>query len=194
MATVSLSQNLEGVVRQLDSEGIVHQVVQEADRQQVWVEDPDHISYVDQLLRKRQPRNTEANPWFQAQAKPARSNRRTNGSTNQLKTLFQQFPVVVSSILLSVLGALVVVVDQGMDLRYRFIGAFTFQQVVPLVLSLKSTLAEGQVWRLITPVFLHFSFAHLAFNGMCLWLFGIRIERLLGGSKLAILILYRYCR
>ena len=41
-------------------------------------------------------------------------------------------------------------------------------------------LIENQWWRLITPMFLHFSFAHLAFN--CLWIYvlGEKIERVDG--------------
>ena len=41
-------------------------------------------------------------------------------------------------------------------------------------------LIENQWWRLITPMFLHFSFAHLAFN--CLWIYvlGGKIERVDG--------------
>ena len=39
---------------------------------------------------------------------------------------------------------------------------------------------ENQWWRLLTPMFLHFSFAHLAFN--CLWIYvlGEKIERVDG--------------
>ncbi len=39
---------------------------------------------------------------------------------------------------------------------------------------------ENQWWRLITPMFIHFSFAHLAFN--CLWLYilGEKIEKVDG--------------
>lgn len=43
-------------------------------------------------------------------------------------------------------------------------------------------IADGQIWRLLTPIFLHFSmmgvvFAHLAFNMIGLFLFGEMIER-----------------
>ena len=42
---------------------------------------------------------------------------------------------------------------------------------------------QNQWWRLITPMFLHFSFAHLAFN--CLWIYilGSRIELINGQAK-----------
>ena len=49
-------------------------------------------------------------------------------------------------------------------------------------------LIENQWWRLITPMFLHFSFAHLAFN--CLWIYvlGEKIERV-DGKLIFILII-----
>ena len=41
---------------------------------------------------------------------------------------------------------------------------------------LGSMLAQGQWWRLITPIFLHFSLLHIAFNAAMFLFFGQRIE------------------
>ncbi len=54
---------------------------------------------------------------------------------------------------------------------------------VPLEVMLES----GQVWRFITPAFLHFSFAHLAFNLAIAVEFGRRAEAVLGSGGFALL-------
>ena len=50
--------------------------------------------------------------------------------------------------------------------------------------SFEQTFYENsQWWRLITPMFIHFSFAHLAFN--CLWIYilGEKIEKFDGSLR-----------
>ncbi len=53
--------------------------------------------------------------------------------------------------------------------------------------SLAEALMAGQIWRLVTPVFLHFGFVHLAFNVALFVEFGRRIEHALGGWPLLFL-------
>ena len=45
--------------------------------------------------------------------------------------------------------------------------------------------AEGQYWRLLTAIFLHAGFAHLAFNSLGLLAFGIAFERIGGPLRMA---------
>lgn len=45
------------------------------------------------------------------------------------------------------------------------------------------TLGEGQVWRLLTSTFLHFSLMHVASNMLCLFYWGLATERALGSPR-----------
>ena len=92
--------------------------------------------------------------------------------------IFKNFhiPIIIVSIslaLISNFGSLIAIIEpltftilnisnQG------FVSVSTFEQTYFL---------ENQWWRLISPMFIHFSFAHLAFN--CLWIYilGEKIER-----------------
>jgi rhomboid protease GluP len=43
-------------------------------------------------------------------------------------------------------------------------------------------LAQGQFWRLITPIFIHIGIIHFAFNSYFLYVVGYQIEKVLGGA------------
>lgn len=60
------------------------------------------------------------------------------------------------------------------------------------VMSFHADLAQltgWQIWRFITPAFIHFSVLHLLFNLMWWWYLGGLIERQLGSTKLLVLLL-----
>lgn len=48
--------------------------------------------------------------------------------------------------------------------------------------------SSGQLWRLITPIFLHFAWYHLAFDALWMWQLGSVIEKRLGPWDLAVLV------
>ena len=88
-------------------------------------------------------------------------------------------PVIIIAVVLSLLsnfGSLIAIIEP-----------FTFTKIsisnqgfLSFSSAEQTFLIEIQWWRLITPMFLHFSFAHLAFN--CLWIYvlGEKIERVDG--------------
>ncbi len=48
-------------------------------------------------------------------------------------------------------------------------------------------LANGQIWRLFTSMFLHIGLLHLAFNGYALFIFGLEMERLYGPDRFLVI-------
>ena len=54
----------------------------------------------------------------------------------------------------------------------------------------KTYFMDYEFWRLISPIFLHFSVAHLAFNSLWIYILGNRIEYSEGSKKLILLILF----
>ena len=55
--------------------------------------------------------------------------------------------------------------------------------------ALLDTVSKGQIWRLITPDFLHFSWPHIIFNSVMLWFLGSQIEFIDGRTRLLVLAL-----
>jgi rhomboid protease GluP len=60
---------------------------------------------------------------------------------------------------------------------------------IPAMLGMKenSLIVQGQIWRLLTPVFLHGSILHVGFNMYALWIIGGRMERAYGHGKFTVL-------
>lgn len=71
----------------------------------------------------------------------------------------------------------------------QFVAQSVFGQDLVAALGLKygPLIRAGQVWRLITPVFLHGSFLHLAFNMYALFLYGRGLENRFGHGRFLLL-------
>ena len=105
--------------------------------------------------------------------------------------IFKNFhiPIIVVSILLALIsnfGSLIAIIEPLTFTILKisnqgFVSVSTFEQTYFL---------ENQWWRLISPMFIHFSFAHLAFN--CLWIYilGEKIERVDNSITFLMLIIF----
>lgn len=105
--------------------------------------------------------------------------------------IFKNFhiPIIVVSILLALIsnfGSLIAIIEPLTFTILKisnqgFVSVSTFEQTYFL---------ENQWWRLISPMFIHFSFAHLAFN--CLWIYilGEKIEKVDNSITFLMLIIF----
>lgn len=182
----SLQQDLTALLQLLNRNNLTHRVTEELEGQCLWVTDPNAVDSLRQFIdsggvEKLSPLAPDAH------------GQRSDKPSLWLKVfnLWNRFPVTLLTLYFGVLGALLIVYDHGA----RWVSLLTFQ---PLQLygneilfsTLSEGLAQGQWWRLITPVFLHFGLFHILFNGLWVWEFGRRLESVFGSARLLGLMLF----
>ena len=97
-------------------------------------------------------------------------------------------PIILISILIALasnFGAIISMIEPFTFTNIRI----TNQGYVSMTSFNQTFLIDSQWWRLISPMFIHFSFAHLAFN--CLWVYilGEKIEKINGSMIFILLVL-----
>ena len=98
-------------------------------------------------------------------------------------------PIIITAVLIAFLSNFGSVVNLLEPLTFTQINITNLGYFS--MLSFDQTYIENnQWWRLISPIFLHFSFAHLAFN--CLWIYilGEKIERIDGSLIFISLVIF----
>jgi GlpG protein len=160
----SLDQDLSALSHYLHQRGLQHRITEENGQQCLAVLDAEVVPALQDFL----------NQYEQGQVD-------LQSATNAPQTLqagpglFEQAsraPVVICLIILSGLGALVAGTQLG---SYFAFSGFSTANSSPL-----SSLFSGEIWRLLTPAFLHFGIFHVLFNSLWMWDLGRRLEFLMG--------------
>jgi GlpG protein len=164
--------------RALWAHRIGHRFTDEEEGQVLWLADPAQHEAMMQLLSR----------WQRGEpVMPQRRSVSVGGSS--LSVPFRQAPVTATTLalcllvfaLMGVMGDIVVAA-----LTIVPIGIVNGSLVFG---SLGEALAAGQVWRLLSPAFLHFGWMHLIFNMLWLWYFGRQVEAFHGSRRMLLLLL-----
>ncbi|SHL14820.1 rhomboid family intramembrane serine protease [Halomonas caseinilytica] len=171
--------DLDELRRALWAHRIGHRITEEDDGQVLWLVDPSQQEALRELLAQWQ-RGEPLMP-------EGRAARRGGGA--QWLAPLRRVPVTSLT-----LGLCLLVFAATWLLGDLVIAAMTIAPVgivdgQPVPGSLGEGLASGQVWRLLSPIFLHFGWMHLIFNMLWLWFFGRQVEALHGGRRMLTLLL-----
>jgi GlpG protein len=185
----------------LYANGIENQV--EADRDgtwALWIDDEDQLATARTFFEEY--RTDRSNPKFAAAGREAQEKRELETQKNkaaQRRTYDSSrlFPSGIGGIgrltvfLVAVCALVALVSNFGKNLSHLqplFITEFNISgQLIGWEKGLPE-IRHGQVWRLVTPIFIHFGVVHLLFNMLWIVDLGTMVERRQGARLLALLI------
>jgi len=72
-------------------------------------------------------------------------------------------------------------------LLMAFAGGSNESTLLAFGVKANAQIDNGEVWRFITPIFIHIGLLHLAFNSYALWIVGPQVEKLYGGPRFLLL-------
>jgi len=121
--------------------------------------------------------------------------RATPAKTNEPHNVLVRYPVTLSLVFLSIVGFALVQFDVQPIIDQLVIQTIDRSGLaqrlnLPEQISVNEFLAHGQYWRLVTPIFLHFGWVHIAFNMLWLWELGRRIEQRCGSLHLLSIVIF----
>ncbi|WP_346797780.1 rhomboid family intramembrane serine protease [Halomonas sp. Bachu 37] len=156
---------------------IGHRITQETDGQLLWIADPARQQSMQALVQR----------WERGEPLVLAGQSAPRTASVALPAL-RRVPVTAAMILISLV-------------IFALAGVFGDQLIVALTIvpvgveggrlafgTLMESMTSGQVWRLLSPAFLHFGWMHLIFNLMWVWYFGRQVE-VMQGSRIMLLLL-----
>jgi GlpG protein len=171
---VDVGEDLLPLSTLLYQRGVAHRVFEDQGRQVLEVRNAGEVEGVRELYRA----------WRAGEVTIELTGKRPRQPLHSAVP-WRRAPVTIALIVLSIAGFLLFYL--GAPLPWLSQLTFTPFEVVsgkPVF-----TTAQGQYWRLITPVFLNFGWLHIVFNSLWLWELGSRVERVMGQLNMLLLFL-----
>ena len=168
---VPLDSDLADFLQVLQQQGIGHRVTEDRGEQVLWVGSDAQAEQVLELYQQFQ-----SGLWTPVAAEPisqAASRYQPPGFVEQLR----RSPITAAVLMACLVVALITQLGDSLEtVRWFTFNDFQIQGDYLYFVSLEYSLAQGQWWRLISPMLLHFGVLHLAMNMLWYWELGRRIE------------------
>lgn len=180
---LDISVDLGGFSQWLRSQGVPHRISEEGGFQVLWLEHSEHAEPVLEALER-----------FLAEPGIRQAVEQQNHSPVFVVGRWQpsprHAPLVLGIIVLGVLMAWFTGLGSNQLTANLLIvdpRVYDWGTIASRIDALAATLVSGQIWRLFTPDFLHFSWTHIIFNSVMLWFLGSQIEWFDGRGRLVLL-------
>jgi len=194
--SVPLKEDLTEFTQFLWKNEVPHRVLEKGAVQELWVEpavNPEDIYTLYEMWRRGEDLSSirfssEAASGDESGATSSTSEPAVpQGFVDLAKRAWFSSMLIFSSIMLSFLIGF----GDNFDLlKYLTIAEVFMQNGAIYTSGLEGTIESMELWRIVTPIFLHFSAAHIVFNVLWIWVAGTRIECFQGRSALIGLVLF----
>lgn len=169
----------------LRQQGVSHRITPEGNFQVLWLENPEYAEPVLNALNQFLESPAFRTGVHQASHSPVYQGGRWQPSPGHAPLVLGIIVVAVVLAWMTGLGSSVLSASLTfVDPRHYEWGSFAER-----LSAITDTLASGQIWRLISPDFLHFSWTHVIFNSVMLWFLGSQVEWFDGRGRVIALFL-----
>ncbi|MDZ7923762.1 MAG: rhomboid family intramembrane serine protease [Marinagarivorans sp.] len=182
IAGFNLEQDLRALINALGEAGIVHRVTEEQGAQMLWLHNHEHSEQARALVQAfaqgtltttaQMPMTATSAPPLSPSATPANTAQNARG----IKALMVRAPVTWLLIALGVVGYAVIELSLN-----NWLSLLTYTPIHIIGDRFSQALFEPlEIWRILTPIFIHFSFTHILFNAGAMLQIGSWLERFWG--------------
>ena len=155
-----------------------HRLAEAQGEMVLWVYAPEHVAVAQALFQRFLAGERDAHLDILQPTAP---------SYQQVLLSLLARPLTLLTLLLALLGFVIVQVEWLSLLSLLSFQSFTVSSDA-LVFASKATawgaIGSGEIWRLLTPIFLHFGWMHLGFNVVLFWFFAQQVEQQEGALRL----------